>query len=99
MSTTTETPTKPAVTALPFALPFTGEAWSKAMHDGFERTKAFWDEYAKLEAQGLAHARSVMGEHNKLGVGALEYAAHLGGEWRKIALESTRRTMDMLSGR
>lgn len=99
MSTTTETTTKPATSPFPFALPFTGEAMHKAMADGFERTKAFWDEYARLEAQGLAHARTVMGEHNKLGVGALEFAAHLGQEWRKLALESSKRTLDMMAGR
>ena len=101
MSTTPETTTtaKPANGLFPFAMPFTGEAWAKAMHDGFERSKAFWDEYAKLESQGLAHARTVMGEQGKLGVEAMNYVAGLGQEWRKLAFESTKRTMDMLAGR
>jgi hypothetical protein len=99
MSTTAETTTKPATPSFPFALPFTGEAMHKAMADGFERTKSFWDEYAKMEAQGLAQARTMMGEHNKLGVGAIEYAAHLGQEWRKLAFEASKRTLDMMAGR
>jgi hypothetical protein len=94
---TETTSTKSTTGVFPFTMPWMGDAWSRAMHDGFERTKGFWDEYAKLEAQGIAHARTLLSEQNKLGLEAMGYMATLGHEWRKLAFESTRRTLDLLS--
>ncbi len=88
-----------AAPSFPFPMPFATDAWQKAMRDGMERANAFWTEYAHLEQQGLTHARTVMGEGAKMATHSFEYAVHLGTEWRKLAMESTKRSMEMLGAR
>jgi hypothetical protein len=94
---TESTATKPA--ASPFAMPamFGAESVQRAMHDGVERSRAFWDEYARLEAQGLAHGRTMVSEGAKMAGETLTYAAQLAAEGRKLSLEATRRTLEMLA--
>lgn len=94
---TESTATKPA--ASPFALPamFGAEGVQRALHDGVERTKALWDEYARLEAQGLAHSRTMVAEGAKMVGETLGYAAQLTAEWRKLSLEATRRALEMFT--
>jgi hypothetical protein len=97
---TTENQTK-APSAFPFPMPamFGAESVQKAMHDGVERTRAFWEEYSRLEAQGMTHARTMVGESARMAAETMNYAATLGAEWRKLSLEATRRTLEMLTPR
>ena len=94
---TESTATKPA--ASPFALPamFGAESVQRALHDGVERTRAFWDEYARLVAQGLAHGRTMVTEGARMAGETFGYAAQLTAEWRKLSLEATRRTLEMFA--
>ncbi len=85
--------------AFPFTAMFGAEGLQKAMADQTERAKAFWDEYARMEAQGLAHARTMVGESARLATETMSYAATLGAEWRKLSLEATRRAFEALSPR
>lgn len=99
MTTATETKTAaPTTPSLPFGMPFMppfgADMWSKAMHDGMDRARAFWDEYARLEAQGLAHTRTMLGESARLANETLTYAAHLGTEWRKMSFDAMKRATD-----
>lgn len=97
---TAENATKPA-SAFPFPMPamFGAESIQKAMHDGVERTKAFWEEFSRLESQGMTHARTMVGESARMATESMNYAATLGAEWRKLSLEATRRTFEMLTPR
>ena len=85
--------------SFPFAAMFGAESFQRAMTDGIERTRAFWDEYTRLEAQGMTHARTVVGESARMATETMNYAATLGAEWRKLSLEATRRTFEMLTPR
>lgn len=95
---TTESSTR-TPSAFPFPAMFGAESVQKAMSDGAERTRAFWDEYSRLEAQGVTHARTMVGESARMATETLNYAATLGAEWRKLTLEATRRTFEMLTPR
>lgn len=79
--------------------PFTvgADAWRKAWADGGERAKAVLDESARIEAQGLAQARTMMDESVKMGHETLAYWSQLSAEWRKLSLEATRRTAEMFT--
>ena len=83
----------------PFALPFGADAYRKAMTDAQERWGALLDDAAKVEGQGVSHAKSMVDEGAKLAHETLAYWATLHGEWRRMAVEATKRSMDMLSPR
>ncbi len=85
--------------SFPFSAMFGAEGIQRAMTDGIERTRAFWDEYSRLEAQGMTHARTLVGESARMATETMSYAATLGAEWRKLSLEATRRTFEMLTPR
>lgn len=91
------TATKPAASI--FALPalFGAEGAQRALHDGVERARAFWDEYARLEAQGLTHGRAMLTEGARMAGESLGYASLLTAEWRKLSLEATRRTLEFFT--
>ncbi|MFO0650600.1 MAG: hypothetical protein U0326_30540 [Polyangiales bacterium] len=94
----TESSTK-SPSAFPFPAMFGAESFQKAMADGMERTRAFWDEYSRLESQGMTHARTMVGESARMATETMNYASTLGAEWRKLSLEATRRTFEMLTPR
>ena len=83
----------------PMMLPFTfgADAWRKAWTDGGERAKALLDEGARIEAQGMAQARTMLDESAKMGHETLAYWGQLSAEWRKLSLEATRHTAEMFT--
>ncbi len=81
------------VTALPPKL--TTEGAKQRLRDGFERSQAFWDEYARLEAQGLTHVRTLVVESSKMAAETVNYSLTLGVEARKLSLEAMRRAFEL----
>lgn len=104
MSDAAQTPTT-AAPANPFAAFFGAanpwmagaEAWRKGVTDHLARAQAAADEVARVEAQGLAHTRTMIDESAKLAHETLGYASALSAEWRKMMFEAARKSFDLVA--
>lgn len=73
------------------------DTWASLTREGVSRMQAFFDEFAKLEASQYERTRSAADEMAKLVGDTFSYANQLSGEWRKLTLEATRRSTEMLT--
>ena len=96
----------PATPANPFAaffgasnpfLSFGGEALRKGMTDHLARVQAVTDEAVRVEAQGLAQARTMIDESAKLAHETMSYATQLSAEWRKLMFDAVRQSRDLVN--
>lgn len=98
--TQTTTPSNPFAhflgAANPFLAAFGGDAWRKGVTDHLARVQAVTDEVARVEAQGMAHARTMVDESAKLAQETMSYAAQLSAEWRKVMFEAARKSLDLV---
>jgi hypothetical protein len=70
-----------------------------APQQGTEYVKGMQDEWVKLEAKGLEHARVVIDEVARLSHAQLAWAAQLGAEWRRVAFDAVRRSGELFAPR
>jgi hypothetical protein len=67
------------------------QAFLKMFGDAQGRAQAFVDEYAALEAQMLARAKTAIDSWAQLANDALAYSAQLSAQARKLGLEAARK--------
>jgi len=82
--------------ANPFFAAFGGDLWRKGVTDHMARVQAVTDEVARVEAQGMTHARTMIDESAKLAQESMNYAAQLSAEWRKVMFEAARKSLDLV---
>lgn len=82
--------------ANPFFAAFGGDLWRKGVTDHLARMQALTDEVARVEAQGVTHARTMIDESAKLAQESVNYAAQLSSEWRKVMFEAARKSLDLV---
>lgn len=70
--------------------PFRGFA-----QDQIDRMGTIFEEWKKLEAQGVERAHAAIDEAAKLVKTSFGYATQLTEEWRKLALAAGRQAMDL----
>jgi hypothetical protein len=73
------------------------DTWAKLTREGVTKMQALFDELAKLEAQSYERTRSAADEMAKLMGDTFSYANQMTSEWRKLTLEATRRSTEMLA--
>jgi outer membrane receptor for monomeric catechols len=73
------------------------ETWAKLTQEGVSRMQALFDELAKLEAKQYEATRTAADEMTKLVGDTFSYANQMTSEWRKLTLEATRRSSEMLA--
>ncbi len=83
--------------AHPFAA-FGIDAFAQLTKDSVERINALYGELAQVEARAYDRMRDALAEAETMQRELSEYVQTLAGEWRKLALETTKRTVDMWSG-
>lgn len=66
-------------------------AFQKMFTDAQSRAQAFVDEYASLEAQMLARAKTAIETWSQLAQEALAYSAQLSAQARKLGLDTARK--------
>jgi hypothetical protein len=66
-------------------------AFQKMFTDAQSRAQAFVDEYATLEAQMVARAKTAIETWSQLAQEALAYSAQLSAQARKLGLETARK--------
>jgi len=71
--------------------------WKKAVEETFGRTTAFYEELGKLDAKKNEQASEVIDEMTKLTKESIAYSAALGAEWRRLMLETMKRSTEMFS--
>ncbi len=80
----------------PFFAAFGGDLWRKGLTDHLARMQALTDEVARVEAQGVTHARTMIDESAKLAQESVNYTAQLSSEWRKVMFEAARKSLDLV---
>ncbi len=80
----------------PLFAAFGVDVWRKGVSDHIARVQAVTDEYTRVEAQGMAHARTMFEESAKLTRATVSYAAQLSIEWRKVMFEAARKSLDLV---
>ena len=83
--------------ANPLFAAFGVDAWRKGVSDHIARVQAVTDEYTRVEAQGMTHARAMFEESAKLTQETISYAAQLSIEWRKVMFEAARKSLDLVT--
>jgi hypothetical protein len=61
------------------------------------QVNAFYDELAKLQAQGLEHTKTALDETARLSKETLGYFASLGNESRRLTLDAYKRTFGLFA--
>jgi len=75
------------------------DAWKKVVDDQLARMGSMYEEMAKFEGKGVEQARNAIDEFSKLMKESLSYATQFSGEWRRVTLEATRRTAELMTPR
>lgn len=70
------------------------EPFQTFAHDQLERMTALFEEWKKLEAQGIERAKAAVDEAANLMKTSLGYAVQLSEQWRKLALEAGRQASE-----
>jgi len=65
-----------------------------SINESITRMEAMSAEMGKLEAEGLKRSIDAMNESMKLWREGMEYQAKLAGEWRKMALDTMKKTVE-----
>jgi hypothetical protein len=74
------------------------DGFRKAMDDQAGRVESVFSEMAKFEEKGLEQACAQLDEATRLTKVSLAYASELAAQWRKLVVDATRRTADMMNG-
>jgi hypothetical protein len=73
------------------------EAWRKSVDDQIARMGSVYEEFAKSESKSVEQARTAIDEFAKVMKESLNYATQYAGEWRRLSLEATRRTAELMT--
>jgi len=75
------------------------DAWKKVVDENIARMGSMYEELAKFEGKGVDQARTAIDEFSKLCKESLSYATQFSSEWRRVSLEATRRTAELMTPR
>ena len=75
----------------------TTEAFKKMLTDQIARLEAMQAEAAKMEEKTANDAQAWIDEWAKLARESMTYATQISAEWRKMSLEATKRTFEMMN--
>ena len=75
------------------------DGFKKAIDDNAARVESAFSELAKLEEKGLEQACAQLDEASRLTKVSLAYASELAAQWRKLVIDATRRSAEMVGGR
>ena len=70
---------------------------TRLMRDQSTRVESMLGEVARIEQQGAAQTRHLLEEWMKIASASVTYGVELSDQWRKLSLEATRRTFDLMS--
>ena len=73
------------------------DMFSKAATEHVGRVEAACAEAGRLESKGAEQARVLIDECARLARESMSYSMQLSDEWRKLAVEATRRTFEMMT--
>ena len=71
--------------------------WAKLSQEHLDRVNSMWSEMADAEGRVYERARQAFEEADVLSREYLKYMTDLSAEWRRMFLDTTRRTADSLS--
>jgi hypothetical protein len=71
--------------------------WSKAFADNMSRIEAFSLEVEKLQEKAAEQAAANLDEVTRLAKESIAYTNELAAAWRKLALDGTKRTADIVA--
>lgn len=71
-------------------------AFERAVEENVERMESMFTDVQKLEKQAIEQAQQVIDESAKMMKEMLGYSLRLHEQWTKIALESSRRTAQLM---
>ena len=74
-----------------------GNAWAKAVEDQIARVEEGYAELAKLQAAGIEQACKNVDEATRLTKASFTYATELTNHWRKLVVDATKRTADLVT--
>ena len=75
------------------------DGFKKAIDDNAARVESAFSELGKLEAKGLEQACAQLDEATRLTKVSLAYASELAAQWRKLVIDATRPSAEMVGGR
>ena len=59
--------------------------------------QAFYDQFASVESQTIEQAHKNVDEMARLQKASFDYTTQLASEWRRLSMEATRRTFEMMT--
>lgn len=71
--------------------------WQDMMTQHLDRMAALYEEVGRVENEGLDLAHKNIEESARLTRASFDYAMELSAQWRKISLEATRQTFQMMT--
>lgn len=71
--------------------------WTKAVEDQTARVEEAYAEVAKMQAAGIEQAFKNIDEASRLTKESFAYATELTNHWRKMMIEASRRTADLVT--
>lgn len=71
--------------------------FTRVMTDQGDRVASAMSEYARVEQKGAEQARVAADEWSRLAQASMTYGLELSEQWRKLSLEATRRTFDLMT--
>jgi len=71
------------------------DAWRRLVDDQMERLGSMVGELDQLQQRNVTQAATAVDEYSKLVKESFAYAAHLSSEWRRLTLDSAKRTADL----
>jgi hypothetical protein len=71
--------------------------WTKAFADSVARFETFSMEIEKLQEKAAEHAAANLDEVTRLAKESIAYSNDLAAAWRKLVLEGTKRTADIVN--
>ena len=77
--------------------PFQDNPFQKLFDEQLGRMASIYDEMMRLETEGVDRATTAIDEMAKLTKESIGYATKLSSEWRRLGLETTRRTAQFWS--
>ena len=75
------------------------DGFKKAFDDNAARVESALSELGKLEEKGLEQYIAQLDEATRLTKVSLAYASELAAQWRKLVLDATRRSAEMIGSR
>jgi len=91
----TKQPSQPQQAASPIETSLS--IWAKLTQEQVDRLNSLWGELAEVEGRAYDRARQAFEEAESLSREYVKYVSDLSAEWRRMILDSTRRTADALS--